>query len=1144
MFATVGSVPLSPLARAAWLRCGLDDTYRLSTARAVRITGRLDPDRLAGCLTGLVLRHAALRLRYPSASGTPVAVPADPAADPMVDAVLDLEVPADQLSERLVADALAPMDPATGPVLRVRLYRTGPDVRVLLLAVHPVAADQRSMAVLVEDLLAGYAGVDAPVAAEPPAPLAVDEADLAYWREQLAGDRGVLDLAPSTGRPAARDVTGYRAGRQVSLELDRELTDRLAALATDRGVPPHAVLLAGVGLLLRRYTGTTQLSPGLPVTVAGTGDPIGPATTTLLPRLPLDPDRPVGEVIDRVAAALDGALAHRAVPLDALASLVASERGESGRSAALPYQVAVELDELLVPPGTTARAAAIAAGTGGAPSALAHLTVEPVALPGRPVDTELTVCLAVRRDTPRITLGYHPDVLPTALVDALSRDLLAVLAELPDGVDRPAAELLAEPTYERPRPVDLARSHRPGAGFEPFALADVEQSIPDRFAAIARRYPDRPAVLADDGQRGYAELAADAAALAGALLTAGPGEAAASGAGGRVGLLLDHGIAAVTGILGTLYAGRTYVPLDPSYPPDRLAYMLDHSGADVLLTTGPRRALADRLVAEAGREVTVLSVEELPTGSSGNGDTAAPAVPVPTSPDAPAYILYTSGSTGQPKGVVQNHRNVLFGVRNHTNNLRIGPGDRTSLLSSFSFDMAVTDLFAAILTGAAVVPVDIRTQGLDHLAEAMTSRGVTIYHSTPTVYRFLLDSLGGDGVPGGDPPDGVAQEGGAPDGDPAGDAALPTIRAIVLGGEEVTRRDVERCRARLGKDCVFVNGYGATEVSFAVQNHLAATDELDAELPGGVVPIGVPLPGMRIDLLDPAGRPACLTGEIAVRSRHLAMGYWADPARTADKFTEHGDDTRTYRTGDLGRRLPDGRIAYLGRLDRQVKIRGYRVELGEIEAALSAVSGVAQATAVTRDADPTGTREVVGYVVPVPGTELAAPALRQALEQRLPHYLVPATIVVLDAFPLTPTGKVDTRALPPPLRVATVGPAPRDGLAGTVAAVWCSVLGVDAVGADDSFFDVGGHSLLMAQVQHRLAERLGVRVSLAQLFAHPTVGTLTRYLEGVLRRGAVGAAGPAGTAGEPPVPSVVSHAAADRTQQRMARRRKSRERRP
>ncbi|MGY0231872.1 non-ribosomal peptide synthetase [Longispora urticae] len=563
-------------------------------------------------------------------------------------------------------------------------------------------------------------------------------------------------------------------------------------------------------------------------------------------------------------------------------------------------------------------------------------------------------------------------------------------------------------------------------------------SVTAGFAAAALRHPGSVAVVDDEGAVTYRALAMAAGGLATTLGHARSGHA------GRTGLLVGHGAPFITAILGTLAAGRCHVPLDPGYPRDRLAHMIDRADVDTIVAGRAQLDLARDLVGD--RSVRLVVAEDT---------RPAPLAVRDTDPDAPAYLLFTSGSTGRPKAVAQTHRNLLHGARNQVTSMGITAADRVSLLASFSFDAAIPDLFPALLAGATVVPVDLRRHGLARLAPLLAEREVTVYHSTPTVYRFLLDSLA--------PAD-----------------RLPRIRAVLLGGEEMTRSDVERGRPRFGPDCVFVNGYGATEFTFATHHHVTGPLSDSAQ-----VPIGRPLPGYDVALRD---------GEIIIRSPHLAPGYVGDPELTATRFFTDADGTPAYRTGDLGQLLPDGTLVHRGRADRQVKIRGHLVELGEIEAHLAALPGVVRAVATTR-VDPVAGTEILAYVQP--GTPAPTPtALRRELALRLPEHLLPRAVVLLDALPLTQSGKVDVLALPAPAAVPRQRAAPlaRESER-TVAEVWTAVLGVTVQSPADNFFDLGGNSLLLARVQRDLEAR-GMRLPMVTLLEHATVSALAAHLDG------------------------------------------------
>ncbi|WP_290058890.1 beta-ketoacyl synthase N-terminal-like domain-containing protein [Amycolatopsis solani] len=548
-----------------------------------------------------------------------------------------------------------------------------------------------------------------------------------------------------------------------------------------------------------------------------------------------------------------------------------------------------------------------------------------------------------------------------------------------------------------------------------------------RFAEIARQSPDRIAVVEHDSAVRYARLAGLAGGHAARLLDAGvrPGE--------FVGLLTGHGTAAIAAILGTLAAGCAYVPLDPTFPRDRLAHQVATARVSAVLADPEHVVLAEALCRSTSARVV----------RSGT-DTAPLPVPGPD-PDAPAYVLFTSGSTGPPKAVAQTHRNLMHVVDNQIATLGITAADRLSLLASFGFDAAIPDLYPALLTGAAVVPVDVRAHGVAHAARELARHRVTVYHSTPTVYRYLLDAL---------------------------DGTLPSVRTVLLGGEQATYADVRR--GRFAPDCVYVNGYGATEVTFAAQYRLTAADVPDGAT--GPLPIGTALPGYALTVLD--------GGELEVSGEYLVDGYFDQPGPA---FGTTGGGVRRYRTGDLGEVRPDGQVVCLGRLDRQVKVRGFRVELTEVEARLGEQPGVAEARAIVRDG------ELLAYVVPA--GEPDVPAWRAALAETLPGHSVPSAIVAVPAFPLTVTGKLDEEALPDPRPPAPVAAPPMTEAQRRVHAIWSAVLGHDGFGTDDAFFDVGGHSLLLGRVQQRLAAESGVDVPLLGLLAHPTVAAQAAYLE-------------------------------------------------
>ena len=526
-------------------------------------------------------------------------------------------------------------------------------------------------------------------------------------------------------------------------------------------------------------------------------------------------------------------------------------------------------------------------------------------------------------------------------------------------------------------------------------------------------------------------------------------------------LWFDHDAPMIAAILGVLKAGRTYVPLDPSFPRERIAFILDNSNACAIVTNGGHFTEAN----EVGRgRLPVVNVDELPaTTSDENPDLSV-------SPDASAYILYTSGSTGYPKGVLQNHRNVLHFVRNYTNALHINADDRLTLLASYSFDAAVMDIFGALLNGAVLYPIDVRAEGIGSLAGWLSDHQITIYHSTPTVFRCFAGSL-------------------------SGAKGLHSIRLVVMGGESVEKRDVDLYKRCFSDDCLFINGLGPTESTIALQYFLDKETPVDRTF----VPVGYPVEDTEVILLDDAGEPTEIYGEIGIRSAHVTPGYWQRPDLTQAAFLPdpEGGDKRIYRTGDMGRLLADGSIQFQGRRDFQVKIRGFRIEIGEIESTL-ATHPALEAAAVAAYEQVEGEKQLVAYVAGS-GRPVDADEVRGFLQQKLPEYMVPSQFVFLEALPLLANGKIDRRALPAPEGPAVAshsGLIPMDTLEFRLVRTWEHLLGVNGIGPRDNFFQLGGHSLLVARILVDLEKEFGTRLSMATIFQAPTIQQLAAVIQG------------------------------------------------
>lgn len=597
----------------------------------------------------------------------------------------------------------------------------------------------------------------------------------------------------------------------------------------------------------------------------------------------------------------------------------------------------------------------------------------------------------------------------------------------------------------------------PTDSFLEFKNEVVEQSIPDRFEQQAARHPDRIAVKTKEQAVTYNTLNQAANRLARVIL------ARSNSNEEPVALLLETGVSMIGAILAVLKAGQTYVTLDPGFPCSRLAYMLEDSGADLIVTNHQNLALADKL---ARNTCKLINVDQLPA------DVCAENLALRISPDAAAYIIYTSGSTGQPKGIVHSHRSVLHGIMNYTNAFRICPDDRLTLLHSCSFSSAMVDIFCALLNGAAVYPWDVKREGLADLARWLSQEAITIYSWIPTPFRHFVETL-------------------------TGHDRFPRLRLLILASEPVLKKDVELYKKHFSSNCILVNRLGTTET----YNFRLFFIDRETRLSGSTVPAGYAVPGKQVLLLDDAGEEVGPNriGEIAVKSRYLALGYWRRPELTRAVFLPDpaGGSERIYLTGDLGLLRPDGCLEYLGRKDFQVKVSGHRIEVAEIEMALHALKEIKD-VAVFATQDNANNKRLVAYVVPA--TELAPTItqLREAVFKTLPDYMIPSAFVMLDELPLTPTGKVDRRALPnpapnrPDLKEPFV--FPQNMQERQLRDIWEQVLGVQPIGVKDNFFELGGHSLSAMRMLAQLEQVTGTKLSLTTLFQAPTIKELAKIL--------------------------------------------------
>ncbi len=978
--------------------------------KALRLTGRLDVSALEWAAGEVLRRHQALRTVFSLRDGEPVqAVTPAGFSLPLIDlSALPAGIPEGEARRLAVGEAARPFDLARDRMLRAALLRLESSRHLALLTMHHIASDGWSMGILVREVTALYAArLEGRPSLLPELPVQYGDfavwqrrwlsgevlnREISWWRERLAGAPPVLELPLDRPRPALRRSRGA-----VETGVLPDLAE-LATFSRREGATLFMTLLTAVQALLARLTGQEDVVTGSPVANRNRVEIeplIGFFVNTLVLRTGLEGDPSFREALGRVRDATLSAWAHQDMPFERLVEELSPERSLSHTPL---FQVMIVLQNA---PGERL--------------SLPGLEVEGLEDEATTAKFDLQLSFA---ETPRglvAGLVYDTDLFLPATAKRLLGHLETLLTAAPGEPERRLGDLPLLSEAER-RQLVLEWNEAPAEDLGTGTLHE-------RFTLQAARFPDAVAVVCDGADLTYGDLDRRANQIAHHLIGLGviPG--------GLVGLRLERSLEMVAAILGVLKAGAAYVPLDPTYPAERLAFMVEDSGVSIVLT-----------------EESLTAIE---------GSASDPRVRVYA--EYPAYVIYTSGSTGRPKGVIVRHGNVarLFSATDRW--FRFGPEDIWTLFHSYAFDFSVWEIWGALLYGGRLVVVPYWvSRSPEAFHELLSKERVTVLNQTPSAFRQLIQTAEGQPL----------------------ELAL---RYVIFGGEALEPASLVPWFERHGDERPrLINMYGITETTVHVTyREISAKDVASA--------VGCPIPDLGVYLLDawlspaPVGNP----GEIFVGGAGLALGYLNRPELTAERFVPNpfGEPgSRLYRSGDLARRLPDGDLEYLGRVDHQVKIRGFRIELGEIEATLARHHGV-QEVVVRERRD-----RLVAWVVPAAGEAPTLPGLRAFVGDHLPDYMLPSALLVVEGLPLTPNGKVDHKALPEPeASPAAAGAEPATPLEKRLAEIWSEVLGVERVGAGQDFFELGGHSLLAVRLLSKVDDVLGVRLPIRDLFQAPTL---------------------------------------------------------
>ncbi|MBW4594950.1 MAG: amino acid adenylation domain-containing protein [Brasilonema angustatum HA4187-MV1] len=1048
-------LPLSFAQQRLWFLHQISpESHSYNMLEALRLDGSLNILALSQSLSELVRRHEILRTTFPMVDGKPLQVIAPPTALtlPIHDLQgLSAEEQTAQIRQMAKSLASKPFDLAVGPLIEFRLLQLSDQEYVLLLKMHHIIYDGWSLSIFYRELSIAYAAFTQGLP-NPLAQLPIQYADFAvwqrqwltgvvldrqlnYWQKQLAGAPLVLELPADRPRPPIQTYIG----EVECFQLDRDLTQRLKQLSQESDATLFMTLLAAFLVLLSRYSGQSDIVVGSPI--ANRNSPqieqiMGFFANTLALRGNLSGNPSFANFLAQVRQTTLSAYAHQDLPFEMLVEKLQPDRDLSRNPL---VQVMFSLQN--APQGT---------------GNLSGLTIENMPLP---LDVKARFDLEVNFWEVAGGLEgvwcYNADLFDATTITRIGQHFQTLLQAI---VANPKARIAELPLLSQAERHQLLVEWNDTQADYPH-----DKCIHQLFEEQVARTPDPVAVVYEEEKLTYYELNCRANQLAHYLKSLGVG------ADVLVGLCVERSLEMIVGLLGILKAGGAYVPLDPEYPQERLQFLLEDAQISVLLT---QQSLLDKLPEHTGQLVCLDIEAHLISQSSQDN----PSADVQAS--NLAYVMYTSGSTGQPKGVEVVHRGVnrlLFGV----NYVHLDATQKFLQLAPICFDASTFEIWGALLHGARCVLFPVRIPTSQNLGDEIRKHDITVLWLTAALFNSIIDD---------------------------DEKALSGIKQLLIGGEALSVTHVHKALAVLPWTQI-INGYGPTEgTTFTCCHPIPRQFEPTIES----IPIGRAIANTQVYILDeylqlvPIGVP----GELHIGGAGLARGYLNRSELTQEKFIpnpfEEAGESRLYKTGDLARYLPDGNIEYLGRIDNQVKIRGFRIELGEIEAVLNQHDRVQVCCVIVREDTPGETcteqsrsKRLVAYVVPQKEVTLTTGELRQFLSNKLPGYMVPNAFVMLESLPLTQNGKVDRRALKAPDCTSDSDRflEARNQLELKLVQIWSKILKIDKIGVQDNFFDLGGHSLLASYLMTQIKQQYGKDIPLTTLFQNPTIEQLAVIIQ-------------------------------------------------
>ncbi|ARU62659.1 hypothetical protein CBW65_18025 [Tumebacillus avium] len=1038
------AMPLSFAQQRMWLIDQLDPGSPLyNMPMVMRLTGKLNVQALEKSYNEMIFRHESLRTVFALQDGEPMQLIKEANYRPLN--ILDIQEAEDveaEIQAFAIQERAHSFDLEKGPLSRLLLLKAGPEHHVLLLTMHHIISDGWSQGVFIREIGALYQAF----ATGRPSPLpelSIQYADyavwqrdtlqgelleekLAYWRQKLGGERSVLQLPTDRPRPAVQTHRGHT----IDFVLPHGIKEKLTVLGRREGATAYMIYLAAFKLLLSRYSGQQDLLVGSPV--AGRNNTqleplIGFFINTLVMRTDLAGDLTFAELLRRVKQTTLEAFAHQEVPFE---MIVADLQPERNLSHSPLFQVMFSLQN--APVGSLE---------------VEGITFKQIIVDGGTAKFDLLVNMQELQDTLYATFEYNADLFDEATMQRMSGHFSRILSEIAEQPDQKLADLPL--LTEEERHLLLVEWNRTETDLPALPVHAL-------FERQAAQTPEKTAVRFGSETVTYRELNERSNRLARHLQKIG------IGAGQLVGLAIERSTELYVAMLAILKAGGAYVPFDTAYPAERLSYLLEDTGIQVMVTT---QHLTGQLPSHDARMVCLDDSETSEEIARENGDD----LPLAVTPDSVAYVMYTSGTTGQPKGILVPHRGIVRLCCGPTAALPYTADDVAFQYAPISFDASTVEIWGALLSGATLYVYPPDHASVEEIGHAVQEQGVTVLFLTAGLFHQMVDTnLNG----------------------------LRGLRLLASGGDVISAPHVKKVVEQLG--IPVRNLYGPTEVTSVATAH----EVQRAADVGTSLPIGRPIANTTVYVLDSRLQPVPIgvAGELHVGGAGVALGYLHRPELTGANFVPSpfraGD--RLYKTGDLVRWLADGTLEFLGRIDNQVKIRGFRIEPGEVEAVIEQHPAVIRSVVMARE-DAPGLKRLVAYLILDPAADVAAGSIRAFLQDKLPDYMVPSAFVSLEEIPLNANQKVDYRALPAPegrLEQAGEYIAPRSDAEEKLAVLYAELLGVQQVGANDHFFELGGHSLLGARLVSRIREVFAAELPLRALFEHPTVAGLAKLLSG------------------------------------------------